>query len=247
MISYLRQIITGIEPALLGRISCVCVVCGRTVSNDANPCRQCRDDLPWLQAACTRCGESLETVSGEAEFCNRCQHSPPLFDFCKAVFHYRTPVADLLSAYKFQGKFAAGHAMASCLAQVMNGFYANHKPPQLLVPVPLHNNRLRERGYNQALEISKLVAKSCRLQLDHRAVLRTRDTRPQTDVRGVRARRKNMVDAFTIRANALDNVTSIAVIDDVVTTTATVSALTNALKKSGIQEVHIWCVARASR
>jgi len=154
----------------------------------------------------------------------------------------------MLSGFKFNARFEAGFALGSQLARHMRDYYLNHRSPDLLLPIPLHPNRLRERGYNQAIEIAKLAATSCNIPLHRQLLIRDRNTIPQTETGSAKNRLKNLHGAFRVaEVNALQNVKSIAIIDDVVTTMATVIAATKALQSAGIKNVEIWCIARASR
>jgi len=130
----------------------------------------------------------------------------------------------------------------------MQNYYTTHTRPELLLPVPLHRIRLRSRGYNQASEIAKHISAVCNIRLHRRLLARTRDTRPQTEIGTAKKRLVNLQGAFLVKAPAaLENVKSVAIIDDVVTTMATVTAATIALQNAGIAQVEVWCIARASR
>lgn len=130
----------------------------------------------------------------------------------------------------------------------MREYYTRHAAPDLLLPVPLHNNRLRTRGYNQAAEIAKTVSVRCKIPLNTTMVRRTKDTLPQTGIGTASDRLNNLHNAFQAGAlTSLKNVKRIAIIDDVVTTMATIMALSDAIRSAGVETVEIWCIARASR
>lgn len=224
-----------------------CIVCGSIACHEANICQACHNSLPRLINPCLRCGIPVESMSATENLCAQCQLSPPMFDFCRGVFQYQTPIAELLSGFKFNARFDAGQAMGLYLAQTMKDFYTCHEQPQILLPVPLHRKRLCSRGYNQAVEIAKIASAYCRIPVHRSAVIRIKDTHPQTHLQGVRARQKNLLNAFSVHRQSLENVKSIAIIDDVVTTMATVSMLSQALKHQGVERIEIWCVARANR
>jgi ComF family protein len=113
--------------------------------------------------------------------------------------------------------------------------------PQLVIPVPLHRQRLRERGFNQALEIARAPARRLGLELGHRYAWRQRATSPQSGLDAAE-RRRNLRGAFQVRLPP--GVTHLAVVDDVVTTGYTVSELTRTLKQAGAHRVDVWAVAR---
>lgn len=226
----------------------VCVVCGRSVSAKHAMCDACTRDLPWITHACCRCGETGALPQTGNSLCNKCLLSPPPFHFCKGLFHYRTPIDALLSGFKFHARFDAGHAFAFLLAGRMSEYYGTGAKPDLILPVPLHRNRLRTRGYNQALEIAKVVSSFSSIPVSNNLVSRNKDTAPQTEVDTAAARRRNMQQAFHVNDGVFGgNVKSVAIIDDVVTTMATVSSLSNALRQKQVEVIDIWCVARANR
>ena len=226
----------------------VCIVCGRSVSAKFAICDACVLNLPWITHACYQCGESGALPERSGSFCNKCLLSPPPFRFCSGLFHYRTPVDALLSGFKFHARFDAGHAFATLLAGRMDEYYGTQAKPELILPVPLHTNRLRTRGYNQALEIAKVVSSLCNIPVSTKLVTRSKDTAPQTEVDTAVARRRNMQQAFNVNDSVVrGNVKSVAIIDDVVTTMATVSSLSNALRQRHVEVIDIWCVARAHR
>lgn len=121
-------------------------------------------------------------------------------------------------------------------------FKAIAPKPQLLIPVPLHPKRYRERGFNQAIEISRHLSSNLNIPLAMNLCVRHRITPPQTSL-GKKERKTNLRNAFRLAAPiATDHV---AIIDDIVTTGATVTELTKTLKKAGVKRTEIWCIARA--
>ena len=163
---------------------------------------------------------------------------PPLTGIV-AASRYAPPIDRLLLRFKFHGDLAAGRLLAQLLADAA----APAPRPQALVPVPLHRRRLRERGYDQALELAKPLAKSLSVPLCADALIRTRATPPQTELGG-RARRRNLRGAFAVRAPLPAHV---ALIDDVLTTGATLAEAARTLRAAGVKRVDAWIVAVAER
>ena len=114
----------------------------------------------------------------------------------------------------------------------------------MILPVPLHGARLRERGYNQALEIARPVARALDVPLDYQSLVRVRATVPQTGMT-LAARRKNLRGAFAWRSGTEVQDRRVALVDDVMTTGSTVQAAAQCLRTAGAQEVEIWVIARA--
>ncbi len=225
----------------------VCVVCGRSVVTAIALCEPCKKALPWINSACSKCGENNALSLQLGELCSGCYLSPPPFHHCRGLFHYRAPIDTLISGFKYHARFDIGHAFSYLLAIKIQEHYDSGEKPDVLLPVPLHPHRLRTRGYNQALEIAKVVESICKIPVNSSLAYRKKDTKPQTETRSASSRRKNLASAFEINhATSSESVRSIAIIDDVVTTMATISSLSNTLSEAGMKVVDVWCIARAS-
>ncbi len=237
-------------------LPCCCVLCGLDSDSIYGLCRYCESCLPFMGSFCNCCGLAFPAHSAENTLCGTCLLRPPNFNFCRSVFHYRTPVDALITEFKFRAGFSATHALIHFLSLEFISYYQATAHPQLLIPVPLHSQRIRERGFNQSLEIARAISRSTGIPVDHSLVVRRKNTAPQIQMKSARARKQNLRHAFSVRAEKcsdgaskvdIDNVKHIAVIDDVVTTTATISALSKCLTNAGIDRVDAWSVARVSR
>jgi ComF family protein len=148
-------------------------------------------------------------------------------------------VPQLVGALKFHGRLSCARLLGQYLAGALDEIGAER--PELVLPIPLHRARLRERGYNQAVEIAREVGQALNLTVDSASCGRKLATPPQTGLEQ-RERRKNLRGAFDlcqpIRAH------HVAILDDVVTTGSTVTELARLLKRAGIQRVDVWAVAR---
>jgi ComF family protein len=172
-----------------------------------------------------------------AESCGRCLRHPPAFDAALAAFEYRFPLDRVVLRFKFAGDLAAGRWLASQLAHATREATA----PDLFVVPPSDASRLRARGFNPALEIARVLGAERGVRVDPWIVARVRATAPQPGLGG-RARRANLRGAFACR-RALDGA-HVVIVDDVMTTGATVDALACALKSAGARRVDAWVVAR---
>ncbi len=225
----------------------LCLVCGRTVWRDYSLCRECEAELPWLVEACARCGEELADNDNEDELCSRCRLDPPEFDACFAPLSYRPPVDKLIAGYKFNAEFAGGYALARILARAATARWRGSGSPELLLPVPLHRSRLRRRGFNQALEIAKVLAADSGVPLAAGALRKIRPTPPQTEVPDAKRRRANVRGAFElVQSPGILRARRVALVDDVVTTMSTVAELARILKRAGVEKVEVCCLARAN-
>ena len=226
---------------LLGRLSAVllaprCLVCAEPGDRAMDLCTACRDALPWNAEACRQCGLAFD---GPGSHCGHCRFSPPPYTLTQAAFRYEFPVDRLLPRFKFHGDLAAG----AVLATLMQWSLDPAERPDALIPVPLHGSRLRQRGYDQALELGKALSRECRLPLCRDRLVRVRATHAQTEL-GAADRQRNMRGAFGLRG-AAPLPRHVALIDDVMTTGATLGECAQALRAAGVERVDVWTVARA--
>ncbi len=217
-----------------------CLACGEPGGEAWDLCPACAAALPWTGAVCMRCALPLPApVSGApAPVCGACLGSPPPLDAVHAACLYRPPLDRLLPRFKFHEDLAAGRL----LSQLMVEAFAALPRPDALVPVPLHRARLRRRGYDQALELAKPLARALRIPLRADALWRVRATAPQSE-RDAVARRRNVRRAFAVRADAALPA-HVVLVDDVMTTGATLHAAAHALRRAGVARVDAWVCAR---
>lgn len=210
-----------------------CFLCGATHEASAALCPHCRSALPLPdQPACPRCGETL-SLAGE---CRCCIQLEPAFDETVAAFAYRYPVDVLVRRLKYGGALQLAPVLAAGLAEALAG----RELPDMLVAMPLSLQRWRQRGYNQAHEIARQVAARCRRPLGQ-PLERLRDTQAQAGLTAVR-RRDNLIGAFRCRS-PVDGL-RVALVDDVMTSGATLDAAARALKAAGARRVSAWVAAR---
>lgn len=228
-----------------------CVICRTTLParRPISLCGECEESLPWLPPGCVRCGLAFIDAgisAGERDLCPQCRRESPPFDRCLGLFEYRRPASLLISRFKDRADFAAGRILGHLLAdQFVRHHQEERRPlPEALLPVPLHPRRLCARGYNQALELGRSVARYAGLPLLGRHCRRCADTASQRGLDRA-ARGHNMEEAFGMRkGGSLTLPHHIAIIDDVVTTGATVSSLARLLRRQGVTTIDVWCLAR---
>jgi ComF family protein len=217
-----------------------CLLCAARVPAGADICSACDAELPHPGPSCACCAAPLAQPAGLALRCARCQQTPPVFDRTLALFSYAAPIDRLILRLKYHGDLSLARVLGGRLATAL-GMHATGLP-EVIVPVPLHAARLRERGYNQALELARPIAKRLRVPIDYRSVTRVRATAPQIDM-DYEARRKNVRRAFRVDGDFSGR--RVAIVDDVMTSGHTVNAVAAALRKAGAAEVAVWVVARA--
>jgi ComF family protein len=195
-------------------------------------CGPCFGELSWNRHACPRCAAPLPP-DAEANLCGNCLKALPPWDEAKSPLAYGYPLDKLIQHFKFQGDLAVGRLLGELLAEFLTA--GGGARPDFLIPVPLHASRLKERGFNQAAELARTLSKRLKLPVRLDVCERVRATEVQSKLDAVE-RHKNLKDAFAV----------MQLVDDVVTTGATVAALTRALKDAGAARVAIWSVARAT-
>lgn len=209
-----------------------CFVCGATGAG-APVCAACDDELPRLGAACPVCA----TPTLDARVCGRCLREPPAYDTTVAVFAYRLPVDRMVQALKYRHRLA----LAAYFARLMAEAPLPDRCFDVILPMPLHRTRLRERGFNQAVELARPLARAWGVPLELARVERVSNGAPQASLPW-KARRLNMRGAFGCRGSLAGM--KVLVIDDVMTTGATLDALALLLKRQGATRVHNLVVAR---
>lgn len=209
-----------------------CFLCGELSRRPL--CEGCLNDLPSLTMTCHYCGCALE----RAGVCADCQQQRPLYAKAQAVFSYTYPLDLLIHAAKFNHNLAVLTLLGELMAHRLINTH-----PEVLIPIPLHPRRFRHRGYNQALELAKIIAKQTHIPLADKVCIRCRDTPPQYMLTAEQ-RKTNLIGAFKVRTATIPW-RSVAVVDDVLTTGSTAWEMTGVLLNAGVQHVEIWCCAKA--
>ncbi len=214
----------------------VCVGCGAPGEGGLDLCAGCRADLPWIDVGCRRCG--LPLPASGVGVCGACLRRPPPFDTAVIPLMYAPPVDRWIQDLKFHARLSLVPLLGALLAGRLEEAGAL---PRCVVPVPLHRERLRTRGFNQAVEIGRALRRRLGVDLDCRGVRRVRATPAQVGA-DLRTRRRNVRGAFAARGDFAGM--HVAVLDDVVTTGATTAELARVLRRAGAARVDLWAVAR---
>lgn len=222
-----------------------CLLCGESGDAGRDLCGACASALPWNHGACAGCALPLAGAADAPDpipdmLCGQCLRRPPPVAATRAAFAYGFPLDRLLPRLKFHDGLAAGRLLSGLMAEA----FADAVRPDALVPVPLHRARLRQRGYDQALELAKPLARRLELPLCDELLRRRKATTPQSRLDAV-ARRRNLRAAFEVRASP-DMPAHVALFDDVMTTGATLHAAALALRRAGVQRVDAWVCARVA-
>lgn len=214
-----------------------CLLCAAIGVDGRDLCAGCRADLPINRCCCPRCALPLDI----AAICGRCLKREPHFDVAWVPFVYGHPLDLLETRFKFGADLAAGRVLADSMLE--RAMLDRPALPDLIMPIPLHVRRLRQRGYNQAQQLLLPLAKALGIKVDLQALRRLRDTPPQTGL-DAKSRRRNLAGAFALRDDIRwpDHV---AVFDDVMTTGSTLDECARLLHKAGVARVDVWALARA--
>lgn len=209
-----------------------CTVCGQASGNRL-VCAACEADLPHLAAPlCPVCA----LPAAEGARCGACQHAPPHFDATTAAFRYAFPVEHIVQGLKYRHRLPLAGWLADALARCIGPAGVD-----CILPLPLSPQHMQERGFNQAQEIARPLAHRLDLPLVSDACARVLDTAPQASLPW-RARQANIRNAFECRVDLTGK--TIAVVDDVMTTGATLNEFARTLKLHGAARVENWVVAR---
>jgi ComF family protein len=215
-----------------------CLHCGAPGVAGEDLCADCRANLPHNSCACPLCALPLPQP---AAACGRCLKRRPPASAALASFAYTDPIDRWLPRFKFNRSLACGQLLASLMLQDPR-LHTLAAGIDALVPLPLHRRRLGSRGYNQALELARPLAKALQLPLRPELLQRTRDTAPQTGLDAI-ARRRNLRGAFTAHPDMRG--LRVLLIDDVITTGSSMLEACRACKRAGAIELRVLAAARA--
>lgn len=215
-----------------------CVLCGDAAAI-GRFCVSCRLDLPRPGPACSRCAEPLAACSSGADVCGHCLQRPPPFGIARAPLRYDFPVDSALKALKFRHQLHYAPAFAELL---IGELLLHFEDADALAPVPLHPLRHARRGFNQAVELCRPLARMSGLPIAAN-LRRIRRTEPQSGLSG-EARRRNLKNAFAVLGPL--RCRRPVIVDDVMTTGETCRQLAATLLDAGADSVRVLTVARAS-
>lgn len=219
----------------------VCARCGRT---GFLLCAECQEQMPHSpERICSTCGRFLDATNATPadSLCRECVTHPPLLTQMRAPLRYLEPTSDIIHRFKYEGYFALAEPLANLMIE---GWPRWRHAPDLIQPIPLHPSRRRRRGYNQSELLARPVGHALGIPVDAVSLRRTRATVPQVGL-GPNERRHNVRGAFQVEAAAVHG-RHILLIDDVLTTGATMSAAAETLLTAGALSVAAYCLARVS-
>jgi ComF family protein len=218
-----------------------CAACQTRLSAPAGDrlCHDCLESIRLIEPpVCTVCGQPFHGPQSTGHTCGQCIKNPPSFDTARSLFQYQGSIRTLIHRIKYNDD---GYALRALSSLAMEHVLLDYLRPDMVIPVPLHSKRLRKRGFNQSLRLSRTIFPHIPLGID--ILSRTLNTKPQTGL-SMKERHRNVRNAFETASPLPKGVGTILLLDDVYTTGATVRACAKALKRAGAKEVHVFTVAR---
>lgn len=223
-----------------------CLLCDHPSSERL--CQGCRFQLPYLTRYWHRCVLCALPLSTDSAYCGHCLREPPPFERCRLVCSYEFPLDHLIHAFKYERQLPAGRALSELLIEHLKAERQETDErdwPECLIPVPMHWSRRLKRGFNQTELLAKDIGRALALPVHHRLCRRHHRTQAQQGLTRT-ARIHNLRHAFELRPSAQQKLAGkrVALVDDVVTTTSTVRALSRLLAEAGAASVEVWALAR---
>lgn len=219
------------------RLPAICGLCNQYHSNQLAICAQCIALLTPLGPACTYC--ALPLPAGDFLICGRCCRNKPYVDKVITAYCFDEPLRTLIHEFKYREGL---HLLTFLSNLMLHALPKNDYPTECLMPVPMHPKRLKQRGFNQAAELTKSLARTLKLPYDLSHCKKTLNTLPQAGL-NANARQKNLRGAFKASASHYQHIT---LIDDLFTTGSTANELARMLKDKGVARVDLWCCARVA-
>ena len=216
-----------------------CMNCNQLSATQTAICSGCYPKLPANRVCCSQCALPLE--SADQLICGHCQKTPPVFNSAFIPFRYETPIDQWIWKFKFRNDLVSGKLLADLFLQQL--FESQIAMPEILVPVPLHSSRLKQRGYNQSLWLAQRIGHQLGIPVDSRSVQRTLKTPPQHEL-NMKNRTSILKNAFTLKRDFKHK--HVTIVDDVLTTGSTVNEISKLLRKNGCTTIDCWAIARTT-
>ncbi len=236
----------------------VCCSCDHPLSGDINLCTPCLDEIKFLSelSRCTKCGvpfgfygpedgDNSENAAGTGDgghLCGKCIQGKFSFKHARSVALYDGKIRDMIHRFKYEGGLSLEGVLADLLAE---NFPYDPGGFDVVVPVPLHINKLRQREYNQSAVLAHNLARRTGIDFDPIRLKKIKDTRPQFELKNEDERRRNVRGAFSVAVDGGFHDKSVLLVDDVFTTGSTSEECAGELLKSGASEVSVITLARA--
>lgn len=216
-----------------------CPICDKPVDKMGRYiCTKCREKIRYIKSPfCLKCGKSLKDDT--IEYCEDCRNLNHIFDRGRALYEYDT-VKEAIYRFKYENRREYADFFGKQLAKGL-GEEIKRWNADAIVPVPLHKDREKQRGYNQAALIARALSKELNIPVNEKIIYRKKATVPQKELKG-KERQNNLKNAFKIGQNDV-KLKTIIVVDDIYTTGATMDEMAMCLKSAGVRKVY--CISLA--
>ena len=222
-----------------------CVLCSAKSDTEFDLCAACCQEIQSESSVCRCCASPISTTVStrdkDGKLCGSCVQNLPPYTSVYRFADYVPPLDRIIQDLKFNQKLHYAQLLGHLMAKDIRA--REIELPDILMPVPLHSRRLKQRGFNQALEIGRPLGKYLGLPVDIHSCIRSRPTPEQSGL-PAKQRKTNIKGAFQVRNKIQGK--HIAILDDVMTTGSTVNELTQVLKSHGATRVDVWVCARAN-
>ncbi|KZY68826.1 hypothetical protein A3739_10095 [Oleiphilus sp. HI0067] len=218
-----------------------CHLCNKHSDSHNALCKNCLEDIQASQPKCATCSI---TVRAHESICNDCKNTQPYFDQIFAPCSYEFPISKLCHDFKFLAKKYIAESMS--IAIIENRKLSNADYPDLLCAIPMHPKKHEEHQFDQANELATRLSHKTGIRYRNNLLVKTKETKQQKRSNKA-ARLKNIKNSFSVRNIEFVKGNSIAIVDDVVTTGATVDEASRMLKQAGAKRIEIWAFARTPK
>ncbi len=239
----------GWQKKFLSLLPCSCMICQRPGSTLL--CDRCLQELHHCEDPCEQCGEKLPVLLSispplAANHCGNCITRPPPFNRTIFAYRYAGPIVQLIQQFKFNEALILSKLLADMIINSIASHHQDYALPDALIPIPLHPTRLKQRGFNQSLELAKHLGKALGIPVSTSLLIRTRATPNQSGLNR-KARERNIKGAFTISTGTDQAALAgkhLALVDDVITTGSTAREAAKALKQAKPAQISLMVVAK---
>lgn len=218
----------------------ICKICYQANKSHDDVCHECYQKLPWLKLGCRLCAAPILLENIICPSCLECLGQPIFgYDRVSALFRYEAPIKQYLHQLKYFQKLWVARFFAKALVTRMQAA----RTIDAILPVPLAKGRLKERGYNQSLEIAKLLSAQLNVPCYSRAFVKIRETKRQSELK----KHQRLINLTPHDFQLIEPIPgkNVLLIDDVFTTGRTLRCAAMALKSQGIQHIEAWAVCRS--
>ena len=228
---FLNKIVEFLFPSNL-----TCIFCGGELEEEnKNICKNCLKNLPVVEKICLRCGSP---ISSKADYCLTCKNSQRSFDLARAPFIYKDMICDIIYNFKYNGKKYLAKHLAEFMFKTFKEIEKEILNVDIVVPVPLHIKKRKQRGFNQAELLAKELSKMIDSKLDCNGLVREKNTKTQTKLSYLE-RQENLKDAFVVKNKKDFKGKVVLLVDDVLTTGSTANHCSKVLKEAGAKAVYV--------